>query len=585
MCERSTRLAHTEAPRVASAPTWLATAMVSVVGARSNPLDRHLLAVLGYLQGNRARYIDPASILRRWPWSETRPTRKGLLAALQRMTARQVLVHRDGAYRVNRDLQGAAADRSCRFRYVRSDFGSGLSGAAVELLALVRGRAQGRRDAWGDSIDYLADLLGTERRAAARAMAELRAAGRVEVVAEHRLRTGHRLPVLAVRETTVPATGCSENARPVAGNACPPARNACPPIRTFGPDLASLGSSRGPRLLTWSPEPEPPSADQNHAFGVDDPIRSRTTEPQKAENVVGLPARRVVAPWLELEGREHAAASSLRTWATFEDGLRAAVAALHLAPASVECVHRALIAAGMFLATKPLTAAGRLGLRRRRVEVAELLVAQRVDPSLLLEGVHLLAAIVRRRPRSTPRSVGAALLVVLAPKDRDCLQRSRERVAAGETALPMAAGADALARLVQPHKRLVGEFAYPASWWRHAVPQQVLDRIADLRALIAGTALAKQVREDRGEVAAERLRAEFAKAERERRVRQLAQERDGATRRARGRLVGAAHAGDWHRVAGWLVVGITTADVATWSGVPEPQIVAGIATIARTRTA
>jgi hypothetical protein len=592
--------------RAPRSPDWLATSLVPVAGARSNALDRHVYAVVGYLQGARGRFVTTESIDRRWPTWLPKPGPKALRVALRRLHGRDVLEHQDDGYRVDRDLQRAAADRGCRFRYAPTDFDGVLSPAASEFLAMVRGRAHGRATAWGDSADFLANLIGGDERTVRRATSELTAAGRLEIATRSRLRSGHRLPVFRVLETastTPPNQGLRAGRLPTLAGRLPGCAGRLPDnLIPQGADLPSVGSSDVPRslvLLSHQPEPEPAAPEQSRGCAADGPVepavepqhqhpgRAMVAVPNEPTPAADLPfpvSVKVVPPWLAIEAAERAAVVAWSSWGTWFGHLQDAVRRLHMAPSTVDNLRLAMTAVGMFLPRGPMSAQGRAGLRRNSTAMAEQLHMQRVVPSMLFEVAFLEARKLERQGRA-PQQVPADVRTILQPKSAERLAQNRTLIAAGKRAPGEAAGADALECLVKPQFRLPGEFAYPASWWQGVVGQAVLDRIADIMAMVAGLAARQEVREVGGEVAAERLRQQLVAAEQHRRQRAQAQELDGATRRARGRIVGAAQARDWRRLSTWIVPGITTEQVAEWSGVPLAEVTAGLATAQQRATA
>jgi len=564
-------------------PAWLSSAVVAVPGSRANHLDRLVVAVLGYLQGNRSRYVTPDELLARWPWPATRPTARGLRNALERLVERDVLRHRDGGYRVDGDLQRAAAGQGAKFKWLAQDFVSGLSLSAVDLLALLRGRSAGRTAPWGEGRDYLAELLGADPRTVALALRELHKPGHIKTVAMNRLRTGHSVPVYVVRDNVETTHSPGTLTAPDGTLTAPRGTLTAQSVPLRGQYLASLGSFAAPRpLVTPLPETAPPAAARSRGCAADEPIAFEATLHRKPREAVPPPPRaRVVPAWLQAEADEARAAGALRSWDAFEEHLAGGVASLHMAAYTPKAMHQALLAAGVFVMQKHLSAAGRLGLRRRRQGLAEQLVA---EPSLLLEVAYLRTRRLRMNG-ATPNQVGADLLAVLASKSPEAVAQNRALIAAGKSAPGEAVGVDALNNLVQPHKRTVGEFCYPTSWWRHAVGQDVLDRTADLRTVFAGLPAECAIREDGGDIAVQRWRNERGAARRAERQQQQDRERLAAARRERGRLVGAALAGDWRRLAARMPGSVTAADVARLSGITEAEIVAGLATLQRGATA
>lgn len=320
---------------------------------------------------------------------------------------------------------------------------------------------------------------------------------------------------------------------------------------------------------------------QSRGCAADDPIAARFPEPETGSTptISALPAPaahtlRVSPPWVEIEGLEQAAAASMSSWGAFEANLRVTVGRQHLAPSTVDGLHKALIAAGVALPWKVLNDAGRRGLRRKRVAHAECLAIQGIEPSVVLEAAYVITS---RGLVEKPSDLGGYLVALLSEKDPDFIARSRERVATGRAALPMAAGADAVVRLTGAHRRLPGEFAYPDNWWRPFVPQQTIERIARIREMFAVLGEGCRVRDDeQSDDAAQAVLAELGAQRRQERLLQQERDRIAHQRRQIGRLIGAVQARDWRRVVRWLPPGTTAADAAALAGVAAIEVTAGI---------
>lgn len=588
------RLARQEAPDASSAsPAFLAVAMVPVVGARSNSLDRHVLAVLGYRQGNRSRYVRPDALLERWPAWMPKPCARALRVALRRLHGREVVEMRDGGFRLNRDFARAASERSCRFRYVERDFDGALSPAAIEFVAMVRGRAIGRQRLRGDAAGFLAELLGSDERTVRRCIEEATAAERLRVVGHYRLRTGHRLPMFETVETVGKPSlhkDSGEERSPDCADRLPGCADRLPdnPYLRVQTSLRSdyLAAPRPLALLTWSEEARPAAPEQSRASGADDSREPRAAAAAEQSPIPRtLPpfpsSPRVVPSWVEIEGLEAAAAAAVAgTWLDFDAHLHATVRRMHLATSTVDGLDRALVALGVCIPWKRLDPKGLRGLRRTRKAMAEALVLQRVEPSTLLEIAFI---VMRRRLCETPKQLAKYVLGIVGTKDRAYVERSNDRVARGDSPLPMSAAADALHGLVQSAKQPVGSFQYPRHWWADAVPQDVHDRVTDVRKMIAALAAGARPVEDRNEVAAAMLHVAITESFRAEKLERMRADDEATARRQRGRIIGAALAKDWRRLLDWLPAGMTAADVATLSGVDAETIAAGIASVRQRR--
>ncbi|MCA8976789.1 MAG: hypothetical protein KDC98_18850 [Planctomycetes bacterium] len=516
--------------------------------------DRLVLAAATY--ANRA--LPVAVVIARclaWFGFTERATR----AALKRLEAEQALAISDNRVHMTVSNRNRARAAGQRFTFGRRDverFRAGeIDALQLGLLALLPNRGDG----WCDVDEHLARMLGTDRTRLARARQALVDAGDLVSTAEKRLRGGYLARCWRPAPEYATGTQGPDDATGTPQHATGTLSDATGTQSGTPLEASYLWDHRTAAAATAAPPP----------MAASDPERQHEQQRQKPGTS---------APWVAHATAEADVAAALANWSTFEDGLRGAVGRLHLAASSVEGLHLALAAAGVFVMPSPrLSTAGRLGLRRRRMDLAEQLADQGIEPSLVLEAAHLLA-----RRAASPRHVGAMLRRTLEPKGAEFLERRR----AGES-LPTAAGRDALDRLVQPQRRGIGEFAYPARWWRDAVPQEVLDRLADLRELVAGVAVAWEGRDVAGDLGIERARRALAergeqqRRDREERARQQAEARarhaEGAERQRRSRIIGAVQAGAWRKIGRLIVDGQTTiAEAASLTGIDASQIAADV---------
>ncbi len=459
----------------------------------STHTDRLVLAVASYA----SRPLPEATVrdrCRSWFGFSDRRVK----AALRRLQADGAIVARANRIHILRSYRQKAKDCGGRFVFTSADlarFQAGeLSATEAGLLALLRTR--GAR--WADSDEHLAKLMGAARSRIQQARSRLVAAGDLAGVSSYRLKTGHRLtswkPTAdAATETPSRAT---ETPRDALETQSGTSQNSHLRIIPATPPQVAARTPEAPPAAAMIQNPKP-SLSQSGPTWKEELAEAQRRNRKLGEDVGSWRhgGTNTAPIWQQQDDAEDAAMLALRSWRAFEDGMEQAVRKLHYAT-GVDAIFLALTAAGVFVLPRRITAAGKLGLRRKRMELAEELQRQLVQPSTLLEAAHKLKLTAKK-----PHDVGAKLRRTLLPKDAELIERRR----AGE-ALPMAAGIDALNRLIRPQTRDVGSHAYPSQWWSESATDEALERLEDTKEVLATLRFAMGPRDEYRERARAQLR-------------------------------------------------------------------------------
>lgn len=569
-------------------PAWLATSMLPDVfdgsPSRSTHLQRLVLAVVGLRTGKGAS-VTADRLVQQWPTQFPMPHPKVVRRTLRRLVERQVVDQvADRGYRVNRQVASAAASRGARFRFLASDFDGSLTQLEADVLALLRGM----RSARGHSAGHLAELLGRDERSVRSAIhgrqraqasaavlrrrraheggessAGLLAKGRLRVDGETRLRRGNRVPVLVVVECLQldGMQGDPGNSSPGRGNSSPGRRNRSPDTLDSARPTDSARLDHPPLV---SVEPIQSGAEA----GADDPTRQYPDLPQSAR-VVAMPT--VAA----LEADEAAGQAALSSWPAWWTNLRQTVAVVQ-APASGDLPgyatawFRVLTLAGVFVPRRAWRGNGPTTLRQRRRDLAERLAREQGHPTICATWLYGMAEAIEAAGK-TPAAIAAALVASVTPK------------APGQLTGQNPAGVE-LGQFVKPQggndaKQL------PQQWLADAMTAEDRAKADASGRLIASAEGVQQLRDEGGEIAARKLQETLAAAERARRVREIHQQGDATQRRQVGRLVGAALARDWRKLAAWLDgAAVDVASIAAAAGVSVAEVQEGLAAAQQRRT-
>lgn len=563
MAERSAPGPRPASRSASAVPKWLATSMLPDVvdgsPSKSTHLQRLVLAVVG-LRTGRGASVTLERLGEQWPSGCPMPHPKVLRRTLRRLVERQVVELAAGkGYRVNRQLAAAAAARGARFRYVLSDFDGSLTLGEVDLLALLRGMRSNR----GHSAGHLAELLGRDRRTVGVALAGLRRKGRLQVTGATRLRRGNHVPVVVPVDLPSPGDDQStRNSSSHRGNRSSHRRDRSPhTLDSARPaDSARLDH---PPLVSFEPIQSGAEA------GADDPTRQLPDLPQPAR-VVAMPT--VAA----LEADEAAGQAALSSWPAWWANLRQTVAVVQAPPSGdlpgyATAWFRVLTLAGVFVPVRAWRGNGPTTLRQRRRDLAERLAREQGHPTIGATWLYAMAQAIEAAGKP-PAALAAALVASVTTKD------------AGQLTGKNPAGVE-LGQLVKPQGGSDAKHL-PQQWLDDAMTAEDRAKADGSVRLIAGAEGVQQLRDEGGEIAARKLQEQLAAAERERRVRELHERGDAAQRRQVGRLVGAAIARDWRKLAAWMDgAAVDVASIAAAAGVSLAEVQAGIASTNRVRTA
>lgn len=563
-----------------ASPLWLATSMLPDVEggkpSKSTHLQRLVLAVVG-LRTGRGASVTFGRLVEQWPSGCPMPHPKVLRRTLRRLVTRQVVELVGGAgYRINRQLAAAAAARGARFRYVLADFDAGLTPVEVDVLALLRGM----RSARGHSAGYLAELLGRDERSVRSAIygrqraqeeggqpsAGLLAKGRLAVDGETRLRRGNRVPVLVVVDGPQSAGKLAEP-----GNRSPGRGNSSPGRRNRSPDTLDSARPADSARLDHPPDLQlaPPQLLRSAApSGGDDPTQLADQQDQPP---AVLPMPTVAAAAAD----EAAGRQALASWPDWWSNLRRAVAVVQ-GPTSGDVQgygaawFDVLTLAGVLVPARVWRGTGPTTLRQRRRDLAERLAREQGHPTIGATWLYTMAQRIESSGKP-PSAIAAALVASVTPKNLSDLQGSNP------------AGVE-LGQLVKPQG---GDDAsqLPQEWLREAMTDDDRAKADGAERLVAGRNGVQQLRDEGGEIAARKLKEKLAAAERENRLREILQRGDATQRRQIGRLVGAAEARDWRRLAAWLEgASVDAASIAAAAGISLAELQAGVASASPTRT-